>query len=324
MTRATARIATGPRRVPESLRWGIGLAFATALISGISIFVNGFAVKQLPDAAIFTTLKNAVAALILVGLAAATVRPADVRAMDRSSWTRLAVIGVVGGSVPFILFFGGLAMASAPSAAFIHKTLFVWVAIMAVPFLGERLGKAQLGALGVLLAAQFLVIPPNGVVWGTGETMIAAATLMWAVEAILAKRLLGSVPSPVVGAGRLGIGLVVLVGYLLVSGKFGAIAALSGTQWLWALGTGFLLFGYVGTWYAALKRAPASLVTAILVVGAPITAGLQALQKGALPGAPVLAGQLLIGVAAIGLAVYAIRIASRTPTAGTSPTAASA
>jgi drug/metabolite transporter (DMT)-like permease len=114
------------------------------------------------------------------------------------------------------------------------------------------------------------------------------------------------------------------VGYLLVSGKFGAIAALSGTQWLWALGTGFLLFGYVGTWYAALKRAPASLVTAILVVGAPITAGLQALQKGALPAAPVLAGQLLIGVAAIALAVYAIRVASRTPSADTSTTAASA
>jgi len=311
MTRVTARTAAGSRRVPDSLRWGIGLAFATALISGISIFINGFAVKQLPDAAVFTTLKNAVAALILVGFAVATVRPADVRAMDRTSWSRLAVIGVVGGSVPFLLFFGGLAIASAPSAAFIHKTLFVWVAIMAVPFLGERLGRAQIAALAVLLGAQFLVIPPNGITWGTGETMIAAATLLWAVETILAKRLLGSVPSQVVGAGRLGIGLVVLVGYLLVSGKAGTIAALSGAQWAWALGTGFLLFGYVGTWYAALERAPASLVTAILVVGAPITATLQALQNGALPAMPVLAGQALIGAAAMALAVYAIRAAGR-------------
>lgn len=324
MTRVTARTAAGWRRVPDSLRWGVGLAFATALISGVSIFVNGFAVKQLPDAAVFTTLKNAVAALILVGFAAATVRPADVRAMDRSSWTRLAVIGIVGGSVPFLLFFSGLAMASAPSAAFIHKTLFIWVAILAVPFLGERLGLAQVGALGVLLAAQFLVIPPNGVVWGTGETMIAAATLLWAVEAILAKRLLRAVPSQVVGAGRLGIGLVVLVGYLLVAGKAGVVLALSGEQWAWALGTGFLLSGYVGTWYAALKRAPASLVTAILVVGAPITAVLQALQRGVLPTPPVLAGQLLIGVAAIALAVYALRALSRdTAPTTTSPSTAS-
>ncbi len=315
MIRATERTAVRSRRVPDSLRWGVGLAVATALISGVSIFINGFAVKQLPDAAVFTTLKNAVAALVLVGLAAITVRPADVRAMDRTSWIRLAVIGVIGGSIPFVLFFTGLAMASAPSAAFIQKTLFIWVAILAVPFLGERLGLAQLGALAVLLGGQYLVIPPAGVRWGSGETMIAAATLLWAVEVVLARRLLKSVPSQVVGAGRLGIGLIVLFGYLIISGKFGSIALLSAAQWTWALGTGLLLSAYVATWFAALKRAPASLVTAILVVGAPITAVLQALQKGVLPGAPVLAGQMLIGVAAVLLVVYAVRSAGRSPVA---------
>jgi drug/metabolite transporter (DMT)-like permease len=315
MIRATARSAAGPRRVPDSLRWGVGLAFATALISGVSIYLNGFAVKQLPDAAVFTTLKNAVAALVLVGLAAMTVRPAEIRAMDRRSWGKLAVIGIVGGSVPFLLFFGGLAQASAPSAAFIHKTLFVWVAILAVPFLGERLGLAQIAALAVLLGGQFLVIPPNGVAWGTGETMIAAATLLWAVEAILAKHLLATVPSGVVGAGRLGIGLVVLVGYLVVTGRAGAVAALSDVQWAFVLGTGLLLSGYVATWFAALRRAPASLVTAILVVGAPITAILQAVQKGAIPATPVLAGQMLIAVAAVALAAYAVRASARRPVA---------
>jgi drug/metabolite transporter (DMT)-like permease len=311
MMRATERTAVRTRRVPDSLRWGVGLAMATALISGVSIFINGFAVKQLPDAAVFTTLKNAVAALVLVGFAAVTVRPADVRAMGRTSWARLVVIGVIGGSVPFVLFFTGLAMASAPSAAFIQKTLFIWVAILAVPFLGERLGLAQLGALAVLLGGQYLVVPPNGVRWGSGETMIAAATLLWAVEAILARRLLGSVPSQVVGGGRLGIGLIVLLGYLAATGKLGTIGALSATQWGWALGTGLLLSAYVATWFAALKRAPASLVTAILVVGAPITAALQALQTGALPGVPVLAGQMMIGVAAVLLAAYAVRSSGR-------------
>ena len=311
MIPANDRTATRPRRVPDSLRWGVGLAFATALISGVSIFVNGFAVKQLPDAAVFTTLKNAVAALFLVGLAALTVRSTDVRAMDRTKWTRLAVIGVVGGSIPFILFFTGLAQASAPSAAFIQKTLFIWVAILAVPFLGERLGLAQLAALAVLLGGQYLVIPPNGVKWGSGETMIAAATLLWAVEAILAKRLLASVPSQIVGAGRLGIGLVVLIGYVALSGKLGVIGALTATQWAWALGTGVLLTAYVATWFAALQRAPASLVTAVLVVGAPITAVLQALQKGAIPTAPILTGQLLIAAAAVLLAYYAFRTSGR-------------
>src|ERR1041385_6884054 len=145
-------------RIPISRRWGVLLALAAAAISGISIFVNAFAVKQLPDPAVYTTLKNGVAAVVLVALAAATIRPAAVRAIPRRSWGWLLVIGVVGGSVPFILFFTGLAQASAPSAAFIQKTLFIWVALLAVPLLGERLGLAQLGALLVLLAGQALIL----------------------------------------------------------------------------------------------------------------------------------------------------------------------
>jgi hydrogenase assembly chaperone HypC/HupF len=284
-------------RIPDTLRWGVLLALGTAAISGVSIFVNASAVKQLPDPALYTTLKNGIAGLVLIGLALATIRPASVRAVPARSWGWLAVVGIVGGSVPFLLFFTGLAQASAPSAAFIHKTLFVWVALLAVPLLGERLGWAQLGALAVLLVAQLLIVPPNGVTWGTGETMIAIATLLWAIETIVARRLLSSVPAAVVGAGRLGIGLLVLVGYLAATGKLAMVATLTPEQWGWALLTGLLLSGYVGTWFAALQRAPASLVTAVLVLGAPVTATLVALQNGAFPAPPALIGQALILVA---------------------------
>jgi len=281
-------------RIPPTLRWGIVLALATAAISGLSIFVNAFAVKQLPDPAVYTTLKNGIAALVLLGLAVATIRPATVRALPARSWGWLALIGVIGGSVPFLLFFTGLAQASAPSAAFIHKTLFVWVALLAVPFLGERLGLAQLGALAVLLAGQVLIVAPAGVTWGTGETLIAAATILWALETIVARRVLRTVPSAVVGVGRLGIGLIVLVGYLVATGKVATVATLTAEQWWWAIVTGGLLSAYVGTWFAALQRAPASLVTAILVLGAPVTAALQGFQSGNIPAVPVLAGQGLV------------------------------
>jgi drug/metabolite transporter (DMT)-like permease len=292
--------------IPKTLRWGIALALATALISGISIWINAFAVKQLPDPAVYTTLKNGVAALLLLGLAAITVRPVQVREIPRRSWAWIAVIGVIGGSLPFVLFFTGLAQASAPSAAFIHKTLFVWVALLAVPFLGERLGLVQLGALGVLLAGQALVLTPSGVTWGSGETLIAAATLLWAVETIVAKRVLRAVPSQVLAVGRLGGGLVVLLGYLAATGKLGVVAGLTPVQLGWALLTGLFLFGYVGTWFAALQRAPASLVTAILVLGAPVTALAQVAQTGALPAIPALSGQLLILVAGATLALPAL------------------
>jgi drug/metabolite transporter (DMT)-like permease len=293
--------ASTMRTIPATTRAGALLALATAVISGVSIWLNGFAVKQLPDAAVYTTVKNGVAAMLLLGLLAATVRPAAIRAITPRSWGWLLLIGVVGGSVPFILFFTGLAQASAPSAAFIHKTLFIWVALLAVPFLGERLGLAQLAALGVLLVGQALVLSPAGVTWGSGETMIAAATVLWAVESVVAKRVLREVPSAVVGACRLGIGLLVLAAFLALTGKLPTVASLTATQWGWAALTGLFLFGYVATWFAALQRAPASLVTAILVLGAPVTAGIQLVAAGNVPPLPALAGQGLILAAGLAL-----------------------
>ena len=309
----TTGAGAAPRsRIPVTMQWGVALAFGVAVVSGISVFVNGYAVKQLPDAAVFTTLKNGVAALLLIAIAGLTVRRSEIRALDRRAWTGMTVIGVIGGSVPFLLFFSGLAIASAPTAAFIHKTLFIWVAFMAVPLLGERLGWIPIAAIGVLLAGQAIVAPPTGVTWGPGETMIAAATLLWAVEVIIARRLLlTDVPSPVLGAARLGIGLVVLVGYLAVTGRLSTVAGLTAGQWAWAIGTGALLAAYVATWLAALRRAGATVVASVLVIGAPITAVLQAIANGVPPAPPVLVGQTVILFAAVAVAVLALRSAPR-------------
>jgi len=316
----TAAHRSGRRRsLPDALGWGIGLALTTAAISGVSIFINGYAVRQLPDPAVFTTLKNAVAAVLLAALAATTVSSAEVRAIGRGSWARLATIGVIGGSVPFLLFFGGLALASAPSAAFIHKTLFVWVALLAVPFLGERLGLAQIGALTVLVLGQLLIVPPAGVSWGVGETMIGIATLLWAVETIIAKRLFPTTPAAIVGVGRLGIGLVVLLGYLVITGRATAMAGLSVGQWAWIMVTAGFLAGYVATWFAALRRAPASLVTAVLVLGAPVTAALQALAAGALPQPGVVLGQGLVITGAVAMIATVLVSPSRRAVALSGP-----
>jgi drug/metabolite transporter (DMT)-like permease len=297
-------------RIGRSLATGIYLALGTALISGVAVFLNGFAVRQFPDPATFTTLKNAVAAVILVGaLLAVGGIP---RALGTRRWLGLAVLGVIGGSVPFLLFFTGLSQATAPAAAVIHKTLFIWVALLAVALLRERLGAWQIGALGVLLVATLMVQPPAGVSWGGGESLIALATGFWAVETIVARRLLASVPPLVAGAGRMGFGLVVLVGYLAVTDRLGAVAQLSPMHWAWVLGTGVLLAGYVATWYGALQRAPAATVAAVLTLGAPITAGLSAVANGGVPAAGPLGGYLLMLLAAGGLAVASLR--SRTQT----------
>jgi len=286
---------------------GIAFALATALISGVAIFLNSYAVKEITDAAVFTTLKNGVAAMALLGVTVLATRGRRSLPVGARTWSGMTLVGIFGGGIAFLLFFSGLAMASAPSAAFIHKTLFVWVAMLAVPFLGERLGLIQIGALGALLGSQLLITPPTGVTWGMGETLIAAATLIWAAEVVFAKRLLARVDPLVLGVGRLGIGLIVLVGYVGVSGKLGALFALDATQWVWVVGTGALLAGYVGTWFAALRLAPASVVTSVLVLGAPITAILASIANGTLPQAQPLAGYVLALMAAGTVAFVATR-----------------
>ena len=279
---------------------GVGLAFVTALVSGVSIYVNGRAVKHFGDATVYTTAKNAVAGLLLLALALVPVGPRLVAPFGRRQSAGLVVIAVVGGSVPFVLFFEGLARAHATQAAFIQKTLVVWVALLAVPILRERFRVPHALAIVLLIAGQaWLVGRPGTVVFGTGEAMILAATLLWAVEVVLAKRLLGSIPARTLGAARMALGTVLLFGWLAVSHKLDALARLDAGQWRWALATGLLLTAYVGTWFAALARAQAVDVTAVLVFGAFVTALLAGAVDGtsfsAVGAVLVVAGSALVG-----------------------------
>ena len=312
-TEATeGRPAASGRRSPVSLRAGIGLAFGAAAISGVAIFVNGYAVKQVPDAAVYTTAKNGVAALILLvgAIMLAGLRRSDATprtAIGRDQALGLLFVGLVGGGLSFLLFFVGLAQATAPGAAFIQKTMFVWVAMLAVPLLGERLGWAQVAALGLLFIGQLALVPLSGVTWGGGETLIALATIGWSFEIVVARRLLQALPTQLVALARMGIGMVVLVGYIVVTGRGDALLGLDAAGWGWALLTGLILAGYVATWFSALRRAPASLVTAILVVAAPLTAILQALSKGALPAPSVVVPNAMLLVGGTVLAWFALR-----------------
>ncbi|HET7855168.1 MAG TPA: DMT family transporter [Gaiellaceae bacterium] len=261
---------------------GIGLAFVAATISGFAIFVNSYAVKHFDDATVYTTAKNGVAGVLLILLASVASRPGAHHEARRFPTTArgqgaLVAVAVVGGSVPFVLFFEGLARASATQAAFIQKTLVVWVALLAVPLLGERLRPAHVAAIVLLVAGQAALVGDAGTIaFGSGEAMILAATLLWSLEVVLAKWLLRSLAPSLLAAARLGLGTIILLGYVLLSGRWDELAGLSGSQWEWALLTGVILTGYVSTWYAALARAPAVDVTAVLVFGAIVTAVLDA------------------------------------------------
>ena len=175
---------------------------------------------------------------------------------------------MIGGAVPFVLFFEGLAVATSTDAAFIHKTLVVWVAAGAAIVLRERLRPAHLLAIALLVVGH--VVVSGGVTLsgaGRGEALILAATLLWAVEVLVVKRLLATVPARYLAVVRMLGGSVVLLGWLAVRGDLGALAGFSSGQWWWLAATGTTLAAFVSLWYRALAAAPAIDVTAVLVPG---------------------------------------------------------
>jgi drug/metabolite transporter (DMT)-like permease len=266
---------------------GVLLAAGTAVISGVAIFANGYGVRawsEISDPTTYTTLKNVIAALILL-IAAAVVGRRNPDRVEMSAikahWRGLSVIALVGGSLSFVLFFEGLARATSSDAAFIHKTLVVWVAVLAVCFLREKIGPLHIAAIVLLLLGQVAFAGGvEGIHFGAGEWMILAATLLWSIETVVAKHVLATVPSLTVGVARMAGGAVVLLLYGFGRGAFSTLTGVTPSHVGWILITGLTLACYVGTWFAALARAQAVDVTAVLVGGAIITALLEAGVRG--------------------------------------------
>lgn len=304
---------------------GIAFASGTAVVSGVAIFLNARGVREAGDVTVYTTAKNLVAAGLLAVLlvlwpgSGRRLRSSggDGRAAWRSSKGAVAgvvCIGIVGGSVPFVLFFEGLARESSVHAAFLQKTLVIWVALLAPVLLGERLRFGHGAAIALLITGQaFADGGLGGFRFGPGEALILGATLLWSVEVILARRLLaGQVAPLVLGTARMVLGSAVLVGWIAVSGRWSALTGLDARGWEWAALTGAILAGYVAGWFTALSLAPAVDVTAVLSAGAVVTAVLSALDTGAAPPA-VQAGGLVMLVAGAALVVL---LASRARRAG--------
>jgi len=83
---------------------GYLLVLGTAIISGVSIFVNQFGVRVI-NSDIFTGLKNIVVAVILLCLIFWFKEWKLLAKLKIKEWLTLVLIGLVGGSIPFLLFF---------------------------------------------------------------------------------------------------------------------------------------------------------------------------------------------------------------------------
>lgn len=244
------------------VRKGVVIALLTALISGVSIFYSKAAVVRI-DPLLLTATRNLLVGILFSFLVLATGKHRELWSLSSRNVFKLFLIGLIGGTIPFYLFFSGLQVIGAQQANIIHKSLFVWVAIFSFIFLKEKIDmKLMLAGLLILIGSYFFT--PLKVVMGQGVLMILVADLFWAGETLLAKKVLQSVSFELVGLSRMVLGGSVLFVITVLSGKASMLFSLHTPQ-IAMIGIGaVLLFFYVYTWFKALALAPATVVTLVL------------------------------------------------------------
>lgn len=259
---------------------GIFLVLAAAAVSGVAIYFAKISVMTI-EPLILTTSRNLYVALIFLISLISTRKIQEIRKLKIRELLYLVVIGVVGGALPFYLFFSGVRYVQPGTANLIHKTLFIWVSVLAVIFLKERFKVEYLSSFLLIIFGNFCFTTTR-LSLGKGELMILAATFLWAVENIIAKKVLSKVSSDLVGLFRMGIGSLILLVVVCLSGQRDELLNLNPSQLKGILTGGSILFFYVYFWYKGLKYAPASLATAVLsfsvVVGSVLSGAFAGLK----------------------------------------------
>lgn len=252
------------------------LAIGAMIISGTANFLTKIAVTAVKDPILFTALKNSLVAILLVGLFVGFKKWPEIKTLTKKQTAGLLAIGAIGGALAFALFFTGLSQTSAINGSLIHKTLFLWILLFAGPFLKERFTLWQWVGVGSLFSANIFVGGFIGFKFNIGELFILLAVILWAVENIIAKKMLADLSVLTVVSARMVLGSIFLFLFLLSQGRVAPLVNVSAAAWGWTILTSILLFGYVLLWYSALKYAPATYVATLLVPATLITNSLSA------------------------------------------------
>ncbi|MFH2106207.1 MAG: DMT family transporter [Candidatus Micrarchaeota archaeon] len=256
---------------------GTSFALLVALISGISVFVNSFGVS-LSDPFVYATLKNSLVAVFLVSGILLFGKLDEIKKLNRKQFGQLALIGLIGGGIPFLLFFYGLSLGMASISSFIFRSLFVFAAIASLVILREKISKSFVLGAAIIFAGNFLLIKES-LGFGLGQLLVLGATILWAIEYSYSKKVMATISpntSPIspnaVAFGRMFFGSLFLLGFLAFTGKFQMVFEVSQTALLWTVVASGFLLSYVFFWYNSLKHISVSRATSILVLGGPITA----------------------------------------------------
>jgi drug/metabolite transporter (DMT)-like permease len=210
------------------------------------------------------------------GLAAALMLAARgelPRLVQRDTAPLLILLGALGTTIPFILFFVGTQRTSAIEAVLCLQTEPVYSLLVAWLFLGHRLTVRRVGAALVLMTGIALAVGVGGLSDPLGVTILLLAPLSWQICHLLTlKRMPNVEPYLLTGARYVYGGALVALAAWVFGGPDWIPAANLVVEQLPLLALQGIGLSYLGTmlWYLTIARLDLARATAIVVPSIPL------------------------------------------------------
>jgi|SRR3989338_2233523 len=251
---------------------GTLLAIIAAVVSGVSIPANKVFVVNI-DPIVFTAVRAIIIGIVFLVLSLATNKN---KKFFSVSWKYFASIAIIGGAIAFALYFTGLKLTTAGRAAFLHKTLPLYTALLAFAFLKEKITKKYTIAIFVMFLGTIAIysasINPTDL-WSNpqlGDMLVISAAILWAVENTIVKKAMKKGETNfVVSFSRMFFGGLILFGAVILMGKTSVLMSFSMQQIINIAISTALLFAYVLFYYMSLKMINVSKATVLLLI-APV------------------------------------------------------
>jgi drug/metabolite transporter (DMT)-like permease len=186
-------------------------------------------------------------------------------AVPRGLWPRLLVASLLNVTAWMGLASFALLWLSAAEATIVCYTMPVWAVLMAWAILGERPHAARIAGLLLAMAGLALLVLGQGLSVGLeklpGVALGLGSAVLFSLGTVLTKRWPLGLPPTAGAVWQVGLGIAPLAALALVIDPpaFGALSvqgwALIGYGGVFALGLCYL------SWFAALRRLPASLAS---------------------------------------------------------------
>lgn len=252
---------------------GTIFAILAAVISGVSIPLNKSFVVNI-DPLVFTSIR-----LLLIGtifLIISYFRHEKINKKINIKY--LALIAIIGGAFAFLLFFDGLRLTTSGRAAFLQKTMPIYVVVLAFLFLKERITKKYLYSILLMLIGTAIIyyseiVPAQ--LWlnpSLGDLLVIGATILWALENVLSRKVMIKGESNfIVSFVRMFFGGIILFSIVLLLGKYDLLMSLNSQQVINISVSTIILFVYVLFWYWSLKFINVTKASSLLLLSPVIS-----------------------------------------------------